>query len=290
MGSDERDSRESGATLDALVAAGRAAWPSLALDEAAFAAELRRRLDAADDRAGAVARLRPDDLYLACACAKGDARAIEAFERKFANVIDRAVSRFARTPERRDELRQILRDRLFVAVPGAEPRIATYSGQGFLENWLRVAAVRAFVNAERGKKIATARDDETLSSLADGHDLELDFLKVHYRSSFRAAFASAIKGLSSSDRLILRLSVLQNLSCDDLAVTLGVHRATAARRVARAKQLLVEGTRKELATSLRVDEGELASILKLVEDNLDLSLSRLLAPTEASIGDLGDSR
>lgn len=265
-----------------LLAAGRAAWPALAVDDSRFSAHIERHLAGASDREAALGRIRPDDLYLACACSSGDGAAITSFERHFAKVIDRALSRFAKTEDRKTELRQLLRERLFVAAPGAEPRIASYTGQGFLENWLRVAATRAFVNAERGKKVSSSSDDETLAALAGSGDVELDFLKVHYRAAFRAAFARTIEALDPSDRLVLRLSVLKNMSCDDLAVTLGVHRATAARRVARAKQMLVDGTRQELAESLRVDSAELHSILNLVESNLDLSISRLLGPPDTS--------
>lgn len=265
-------------TARALLEAGRAAWPGLALEPSAFTQHLERHLENATDREAALGRIRPDDLYLACACARGDGAAISCFERHFAKVIDRALSRFARTDDRKAELRQLLRERLFVAAPGGEPRIASYTGQGFLENWLRVAAMRAFVNAERGKKVQSSSDDETLAALAGAGDVELDFLKVHYRSAFRAAFARTVEALDASDRLVLRLSVLKNLSCDDLALTLGVHRATAARRVARAKQMLVDGTRQDLAETLRLDSAELHSILNLVESNLDLSISRLLGP------------
>jgi len=265
--------------LHDLAAVGRAAWPDLQLDEAAFTRQLQLRLETVSDRQAALSKLRPDDLYLACACAEGNQAAIVAFEKRFAKVIDRAVGRFARTSDRRDELKQLLRERLFVAPPGGQPRIASYTGQGFLENWLRVAAVRAFVNADRGKKPAGSSDEETLSVLADGHDLELGFLKGHYRSAFRSAFARAIEALPPSDRLVLKLTVLQRLSCDEVAKSLGIHRATAARRSARARQQLVDGTRQELARTLRIDDVELASLLQLVESNLDLSISRLLDPS-----------
>jgi RNA polymerase sigma-70 factor (ECF subfamily) len=247
-----------------------------------FVRRLERHLGSAT--ADDLARIRCDDFYLACACAEGDDAAIRAFERRFAGVIDGAVARFARTDERRAELKQLVRQRLFVAPPGAEPRIASYSGRGFLENWLRVAAVRACINAERGAKLEDAADDEALDVLPDGHDLELGFLKSHYRSAFRSAFARAVERLAPAERLVLRLSVLEGLTCDELAASLGVHRATAARRTARARQQLVDGTREELARSLRVDAAELESLLDLVESNLDLSISRLLGADEAPEG------
>lgn len=269
-------------SVQALAAAGRAAWPALRLAEEDFARLLEHHVAQAADRDAALAKLRPDDYYLACACAEGEAAAIRAFEERFARVIDRAVSRFARTVEKRDELKQILRERLFVAGPGERPRIATYTGQGFLENWLRVAAVRAFVNAERRHRPdEPPGKEESFGGMPAEQDIELGFLKSHYRGAFRRAFADATAALSPGDRLILRLTVREGLTCDELAASLGVHRATAARRAARARQLLIDATRAELARTLRVETTELTSILHLVESNLDLSISRLF-PAESA--------
>jgi RNA polymerase sigma-70 factor (ECF subfamily) len=270
-------------SVQALAAAGRAAWPALHLAEADFARLLEAHLATAPDPESAKSKLRPDDFYLACACAEGEAAAIRAFEDRFARVIDRAVSRFARTNEKRDELRQILRERLFVAGPGERPKIASYTGQGFLENWLRVAAVRAFVNAERRIRPDEPGEEESFAGMPAEQDVELGFLKSHYRGAFRRAFATALQSLAAADRLVLRLSVRDGLSCDEVAASLGVHRATAARRTARARQLLIDATRAELAQSLRVDTTELTSILQLVESNLDLSISRLFAQTATSV-------
>lgn len=271
-------------SVQALAAAGRAAWPGLGVPDEAFARYLEHHLAQASDRDAAMSKLRPDDLYLACACAEGEAAAIRAFEDRFARVIDRAVSRFARTSEKKDELKQLLRERLFVAAPGERPKIASYTGQGFLENWLRVAAVRAFVNAERRVRPDEPGAEESFAGMeSPQHDVELGFLKSHYRTAFRRAFASATQALTPGDRLILRLTVREGLTCDEIAASLGVHRATAARRAARARQALIDATRAELAESLRVDAAELASILHLVESNLDLSISRLLPATPEGV-------
>ena len=273
------------ASVQALAAAGRAAWPALGVPDEAFARHLEHLVAQATDRAAALSKLRPDDLYLAFACAEGEGAAIRAFEERFARVIDRAVSRFARTSEKKDELKQLLRERLFVAAPGGRPKIASCTGQGFLENWLRVAAVRAFVNAGRRVRPDAPSAEESFGGMeSPAGDVEVGFLKAHYRGAFRRAFARAIESLSPGDRLVLRLTVREGLTCDELAASLGVHRATAARRAARARQTLIDATRAELAESLRVDAAELTSVLELVESNLDLSLSRLLPVTAAPEG------
>ncbi|MDI1484649.1 sigma-70 family RNA polymerase sigma factor [Polyangium sp. y55x31] len=264
----------------ALAAAGRGAWPGLDLDDDFFLRHLERHLAAAPDPEAALARVRADDFYLACACAAGSPGAVEQLERRFGGVIDAVAARFAPSKDRRAELRQMLRERLFAARPGAEPRIASYSGRGFLENWLRVAAVRAFVNAAESERREIQAEGDALAAVADGRDVELDFLKAHYRDAFRTAFSRAIARLEPAERLVLRLSVLDGLTCDEVAAALGVHRATAARRTAQARQRLSDATRKELSSALRVGDAELDSILRIVESNLDLSLSRLLGRDE----------
>jgi RNA polymerase sigma-70 factor (ECF subfamily) len=55
-----------------------------------------------------------------------------------------------------------------------------------------------------------------------------------------------------------------------------VHRATAARRVERARELLCDGTRAELAARIGLKGAELDSVMRLVRSNVDLSIARVL--------------
>src|SRR5713101_9795167 len=68
-------------TLQALVATGRVAWPEIAIETSAFVQYLADRLDFHGDLEAALQAVRAKDLYLACGCAHGDARAIAVFER-----------------------------------------------------------------------------------------------------------------------------------------------------------------------------------------------------------------
>ena len=269
--------------LDEFVRTSRAAWPTLTLDEAPFRQAVLAHLDAAPARtAEAIAALHGPDLYLATACARGDSAAIAAFERHLAPVIGAVVARFARSAEQRDELRQLLREHLFVG--RARPaRIADYAGRGFLENWLRVTAVRAFLNARRGDAaVPTAVDADTLAALPDRTaDLELGFLKAHYRAAFRSAFAAAVASLGAGERLVLRLAMVRAMSVDQVGAVLGVHRATAARRIGRARDALLRRTRDVLAAALAIDDEELTSIIRLVDSQLDASIARLLRGSES---------
>ncbi len=219
-----------------------------------------------------------DDLALAAACARGDAAAIGELERRFANVFRGVTQRFARDASHGDELRQLLRARLFA---GSPPRIADYRGVGHLENWLRVTALRVCMNAVRGKD--PARPGASTGGLSDvvdrGDDVELQFLKAQYRHAFRAAFAAAVAALAPGETAVLRLALVEQLSIDEIGAALGLHRATAARRVAKAKARLVELVVGGLKAALAIDDAELASLQRGIDGQVEVSLSRLFART-----------
>jgi len=64
---------------------------------------------------------------------------------------------------------------------------------------------------------------------------------------------------------------------------LGLHRATAARRLARARRLLATAVRERLVATLEVEERELAHVFELVLSKLDLSLRRILATPDPAV-------
>jgi hypothetical protein len=77
--------------------------------------------------------------------------------------------------------------------------------------------------------------------------------------------------------MILRLHLVQRLGIDAIAAICSVHRATAARQVAHAREALVTRVRLALIARWRVSERELPALISLVATQLDLSLPRLLA-------------
>src|SRR5712692_5066281 len=79
------------ATLAGMVAAARVAWPHLAYGERDFARDLSRKVPAGGDVIAALSALRASDLFLACACARGDARALATFDERYLAVLPRAL-------------------------------------------------------------------------------------------------------------------------------------------------------------------------------------------------------
>jgi RNA polymerase sigma-70 factor, ECF subfamily len=271
-----------GLALLAACTAGQARWPTLQLAPETFAAHLARCVDPGTELAPQVAALPASDLYLACACTSGDSRAIAALEGEYARQIGMAVRRIRDHHLLPDDFRQMLRGRLFVGAPGEPAAIARYTGQGPLGAWLRVTALRAALNATRGKRPPAQGlpPEEELFAFDDRTgDPELDHLKLTYRDAFRRAFQDTLAALPSREKTLLRQSVVHGLSVRDIAGLHDVHHATAARWLAGARAMLLSGTRDVLRARLDVSARELDSIMDLIESRLDVSVAGALAET-----------
>ncbi|MGE0872776.1 MAG: sigma-70 family RNA polymerase sigma factor [Kofleriaceae bacterium] len=266
-----------GERLEQLCREATTAHPALSIDPRELVTAIAARAPASE-LDGYLLRCRAPDLALAQLAARGAADAIAEIERAFRATIEATCRRFAGPGHTPDDLKQILRERLFVAEPGKQPKINEYAGQGFLENWLRVTAVRVFLDLGKRKdrhREAPA-DDDDVHALAEPGDLALDVVKAEYRSAVAAAMRDAARLLEPGDRHLLRQHMVAGLSIDQLGAVLGIHRATAARRIAKAREQLVEHTRRLLAERLKIDDAELDEVLGLVISRLDVSISSLL--------------
>jgi RNA polymerase sigma-70 factor (ECF subfamily) len=252
--------------LRAILDEGAAEWPGVRLAPADFAAHLARHAPGTAE----LAALRAGDLYLACACARGEPHAIAAFEKHYLSKVEPALAQG--TPV--DDVMQSLRETMLVARRERPPGIADYSGRGSLAGWLRVAAVRVAQRLRKGEaSAAPALEDAAQGILVHP---ELDFIKARHRAEFEAAFRAALLALPARDRSLLRLHYVESLSVEAVGALHGVHRATATRWLATSRQLLVDDLRRRLAESLRLSRHEVDSLVKLLRSTLEVSLRRAL--------------
>ena len=121
-----------------------------------------------------------------------------------------------------------------------------------------------------------ADDDDVLALPAPG-DLGLALVKAEYRTAVAGALREAARELAPGDRHLLRQHLVEHHTIDQLAAVLGIHRATAARRITRATEELAALTRRRLADQLAVSAAELDDIVALVWSQLEVSLGGLLA-------------
>jgi RNA polymerase sigma-70 factor (ECF subfamily) len=258
-------------TLQELLARGRAAWPGIELPGAAFA----RHLGAiAAARGNPIADLRAEDLYLACACARAEPRALEELDRLLPEA---CASLPAGSPA--DEVRQLLRQKLLVAADDEPPRIASYSGEGPLRRWLKVAALRTALNLRERDGREVALDDERIAGLSSAQpDPEMDYLKLRHAGDFSEAFRDAIAALSPRERNVLRLYYVDGLGVERIGALYQVHASTVSRWLAGTRETLLLETRRLLGERLRLQPAEVESLLGVLRSRLQPSLHRLLKP------------
>lgn len=254
---------------DDLYTRARAAWPTLEVSESDFRAWVAERVSGETSLAG--------DLYVAFACSLGDAAAIAIFEQSYLREVDHAAAKLRVSPAVADEARQVVRDLLFVGREDKPPAITQYAGRGDLRGWTRVVAMRELLKLRaRDAKEVPIGDDEMLDALSPANDPELEFAKTRYREVFAVAFRDALARLPAKDRALLRHLLIDGFSLDVIGKMYDVHRATAARWVASARQDLLDGTKTQLAKELALSGEEVESVIRVVRSRLDLSVERLL--------------
>jgi RNA polymerase sigma-70 factor (ECF subfamily) len=260
-------------------AAGRAAWPAVSLGEAAFAAHVAGRLDERgdDDPGAALGGLDGPGLYLAAAVLGGDPAAASAIAGLWPSL-EPALRQLGADRVRLDELRQRV---LEIVLVGDErgPAIASYGGRAELRSWLRSVAVRTALKAWARDRRGEPLDDD-LAALAD--DPRLAHLKATYAGAVVGALRRALLSLAPRARTLLRLHYLDGVTLDDLGRMYGVHRATAARWLAAARDHAFEETRLQVEAELGLGEDSAVSVVRLVQSQLVLSLHRLLGEPDVT--------
>lgn len=256
------------AAFDILLASARERWPSVPFDPAVIEPFVAERVE--DD----VPPL--EDLALAAACAAGLPAAQAAFDEVLTEV-DAAGAATGATKDLVLEVKQLLRVQLLVAKDGKPPGIASYRGKGPLRGWVRITATRELIRHKKKRQREAPLEARTLDYLlTSGIDPALTALKAEYRAEFAEALRDAITDLSAEDRTLLRQQIVDGMSIDAIGAAFGVHRATAARWLTRARAALVAATHRRLAERLELPVEQMDSVIRLVSSQLDASVIRYL--------------
>jgi RNA polymerase sigma-70 factor (ECF subfamily) len=271
---DSGRSRPAGSAPARLLCLGRAAHPTLPLNDQAFFEHLAgcHPLDAdepGDERAG--------DLYLACAALSGHAAAVATLQRLLWPVIVNALRAFEISADTLDETGQELWDALLVGRADAPPKLRLYAGRGALAAFVAITAQRLVLLRLRKQEVHhRAAQLAALELQAVTSDFELGFLKAQYRDRFQDAVRAALDGLDDRSRLIFRLYLIDGLSIDRIAKAYQVSQSTVSRWLAKARATIFDDTRRLLREGLAMPDEELDSLWNLVASQVDLSLSALL--------------
>jgi RNA polymerase sigma-70 factor len=251
--------------LEALVARGVKAWPRLALDPHRLVAAL-----AASHVEPSSSAVHAEDLWLTCACVARTPGAMEAFD---AHVTATLAATVARSPAAdREDLLQALRLKLFTGSPVG---LANYSGTGSLQGWVRVAFTRLVLNGARRRSEELAEDGELLEQLSPQDDPEVVALKRELKGDFRRALGEAFLALTSRERALLRQTVLEQATVDELAQALKVPRSTAGRQLKDARDHFAAELRAQVERQFGVASLSARQMLDLVESQLEQTWLKL---------------
>jgi RNA polymerase sigma-70 factor (ECF subfamily) len=231
-------------SVEALAPRLRAALEKYLLrdDPATPAAELKKFVD----------EMQADDLCLIIACERGDENAWTDLVERFSATVRSAARSATANEDAAEDLAQSIWAELHGLRVRADGRpaskLAYYSGRGSLAGWLRAVVAQLSVDTFRkqAKLVQTeeetdlerlARDasiSETTTFAAAGiQNPEQSLSNRFAQNDLQQALTHAVRELGAEDRLLVKLYYFDNLRLREAGVVLGVHEATASRRLTR---------------------------------------------------------
>jgi RNA polymerase sigma-70 factor (ECF subfamily) len=261
--------------LRELVASAERMWPTFTLPSDVFVTYLSDRLPDDVSCLLALRQTHASDLYLACACARGNVSALAAFDDRCVSRLDRVLRKMGFGVDVSAEVKQEIRVRVLFG-GGGRPEILDFRGRGDLRSWVRVMAVRHALRHQHRTRLEVAtEDEELLHKMGVPGAPELDHEKWVYREEFKRAFEGALSALPDRERTLLRQHHVDGLTIDELGRLYRVHRSTAARLLVRAREAVYEATRARMMSQLDVQSQDLDSILRMIQSQIDISLHAL---------------
>ena len=212
--------------------------------------------------------LRLEELALARACAKGCEAAWECFLNRYRQKLYEAAGAIAKEESAARELADSLYTELFGTRQGADgqriSKLASYTGRGSLEGWLRTVLAQDYINRYRSQRRLVSFD-ETMQA---GQQCQAS-AEVPTDARLDAAVDAALVELPDEERLILASYYLDGRTLAEIARMLGVHESTISRRMEKTTRSL----RKRVVRGLR-ERGMDASAAEeaLAADVRDLTL------------------
>jgi RNA polymerase sigma-70 factor (ECF subfamily) len=191
--------------------------------------------------------LRVDELALARACAAGSNPAWEVFLTRYREKLYLSALRIARE----DSAARDLADTLYADLYGTTTRdgervskLASYSGRGSLEGWLRTVLAQEYVNRYRRTKRLVSLDEES----EEGVQFRAPDAEPIPPADNRSAEATdeVLAHLPAEDRMVLSAYYLDGRTLAEIARMLGVHESTISRKVDK----LAKSLRKQIVGAL----------------------------------------
>jgi len=246
--------------------------------------------------------LQADDLCLIVACERGEETAWSDLVERFTPTVRSAARAASGNEEGAEDLAQSIWAELYglrVREDGKPAsKLAYYSGRGSLAGWLRAVVAQLAIDQHRkqSRTIQTEEDADFDRLSRDGDDGRERFLAAGTVNPERAvsdklagadiqdALARSMAELSAEDRLLVKLYYIDGLRLREAGAVLGVHEATASRRLTK-----IHGQLRDRVESILIkDRGWTKAETKRSFAELALHLDADVEPMLASGGSLGE--
>jgi RNA polymerase sigma-70 factor (ECF subfamily) len=234
--------------------------------------------------------MQADDLCLIIACERGDESAWNDLVERFTATV-RSAARSASTNE---DAAEDLAQSIWAELHGLRVRedgkpagkLAYYSGRGSLAGWLRAVVAQLAVDVFRKQsRLVQAEEDSDLDRLArdmqvvEGQPMlagvpnpEESMSNRYAQADMQQALNKAVQELNAEDRLLVKLYYFDNLRLREAGAVLGVHEATASRRLTRIQTDLRKRVTKILIDERGWTQAETERSFAEVAQHLDTDL------------------
>lgn len=213
-----------------------------------------------------------EDLVLARACVDGDEQAWERFVARYRGPLFAAALAMTKDNSRARELADSLWAELFGtrvdATGQRRSKLASYTGSGSLEGWLRAMLAQECVNLYRQQRRFVTLEGQTQTDCSSREDaLEL----VATDARLGEALEKALAELKPEERLILASQYLDGRTLAETGKMLGLHESTVSRRLKKSTNFLRKRTIHYLRRSgMSMKEVEELMAVDVCEIALDL--------------------
>jgi len=243
-----------------------------------------------------IVSLRVEELALARACAAGHERAWEVFLRRYREKLYDVAAYIAKESSAARELADSLYADLYGTTTREGKRVsklASYTGRGSLEGWLRTVLAQEFVNRYRKQRRLVSLDEQSEEGMQFAASTPEP--QAHVDPRIESATGDALSELSAEDRFVLASYYLDSRTLAEIARLLKVHESTISRKLDKlAKALrrrILAGlerrgmSRRQAQEALAVDVRDLQLNLRcrLVQENAHSPFSK--KNTEAGVGE-----
>jgi RNA polymerase sigma-70 factor (ECF subfamily) len=193
------------------------------------------------------ASLRAEELALARACAAGHEHAWEVFLTRYREKLYDIAGYITKESSTARELA----DSIYAELYGTATRdgqrsskLASYTGRGSLEGWLRTVMMQEHVNRYRRQRRLVSLDEETEEGMQFATPEPEPAIAIDPR--VEAALDEVLAALPAEDRFVLASYFLDERTLAQIARTLGVHESTISRKVDK----LAKSLRKQILAAL----------------------------------------